>query len=135
MHANGKRQRPEVMRDIKWNKGDKGREKGQKRTQAGNKREIKETASSKNKKNQDHCKGRAAYRYNREGFGKSCLALSSLRRHVTYTGERASKPTKQPGLWSGQERKENQRVSSRINLQNLASALLNLLAGAGASTS
>lgn len=32
MHANGKRQRPEVMRDIKWNKnkGDKGHEKGQK---------------------------------------------------------------------------------------------------------
>lgn len=37
--------------------------------------------------------------------------MSSLRRHVTYTGERESKPTKQPGLWSGQERKEGERVS------------------------
>ena len=37
--------------------------------------------------------------------------MSSLRRHVTYTGERASKPTKQPGLRSGQERKEGQRMS------------------------
>lgn len=35
MHANGKRQRPEVMRDIKWNKGDKGHEKGQKEHKQG----------------------------------------------------------------------------------------------------
>jgi hypothetical protein len=38
------------MRDIKWNKGDRGREKGQKEHKQGTNVKIKETASSRIKR-------------------------------------------------------------------------------------
>lgn len=81
MQTNGKTQRPD--------KCQRGRGSSSQKT---NKREIKETASSKRKKGiANHSNRRAAYRYMKSCcrfFSESCPALFILQRHVTYTGAR-----------------------------------------------
>ena len=130
MQTNGKTQRPD--------KCQRGRGSSSQKT---NKREIKETASSKRKKGiANHSNRRAAYRYMKSCcrfFSESCPALFILQRHVTYTGARqGSRRSNQACGPAKQEKKGvvSTRRARRINLQDLASALLDLLPGAWATT-